>query len=222
MVSTIIIILIAVFFVVLGFCRGAARTLLNLAAMIASLALSNFLASFIAQWTYDAFIKQTVLNNLERYISEHGVEFAAQNSFSALPAGLRNIISGFAGLFGASSQDLQGRLTGKTAGELARTMEQPVNEMTVFFLSALISIVLFFLLWIIFKLLISKALVVFKIPVIKQINMFLGGIIGLVEAAVFLLFAVNLLYIVIACTNPSVLDNPSLFGGLFDMLLIIK
>ncbi len=222
MVSTIIILIITVVFVVMGFRRGVARTLLNFAAMIADSILSHFLASLIAQGVYDAFIKQTVMNNLERFVAEQGVDYAVKNSFNALPDGLRSIISGFVGLFGASSQDIQGRITGETTGSIVRALEQPVNEMTVFLLSAIITVLLFILFWILFKAIIRKALIVFRIPVIKQVNMLLGGVLGLLEAAVFLLFAVNLLYVLIACTNPSVLDNSALFGGLFNWLLIIK
>lgn len=224
MISSIVIIVLILIFVVLGFARGAARTLLNLAAMAASAVISHFLGSYLAQAAYDTFLKNNIIAHLQSNASEYGVEYTANNSVSALPSGVQNLLNGFMGLFGISSDDLQGRLvvSANTPSEIARAVEEPVGNLTVFILSTLFSCLIFILLWIVFKLLIRKALCVFRIPVVRQLDMVLGGFLGLLEGLIFVFFAANILYVAVSCANPSIAENTTLFGGLFNALLIFK
>ena len=74
MISTVIIIFIVVLFVVIGVSRGAARTLLSFAAMIACSALAHFLSAPAAQALYDNFIRARVLEQLESTILLHGYQ----------------------------------------------------------------------------------------------------------------------------------------------------
>ncbi len=223
MLSTIIIIITVVLFVLLGVRRGAAKTLLCFVAMTANAVISHYLGSIAAQWVYDSFIKSSVLSNLEQGIAENGVTVTAQNSLGALPDSMYRLFRFFGGMFGVAPEDMQGRLV-VSAGDteaMARTLEKPIGELTVFLLSVVISLVIFFLLWIVFKLLIRAALHVFELPVIRQVNHVLGGVFGLLEGVVLVCFLSNILYLLLSCVNPSAL-NSSLFGGLFYALLIFK
>lgn len=223
MLSTIIIICIVVLFVLLGIRRGAAKTLLHFAAMLANAFISHFLGGLAAQWVYDSFIKSSVLAGLERSIAENGVTAAAQNSLSALPDNVYRLFRTFGGMFGVAPEDLQGRLvlSGSETEAMARTLEKPVGELTVFLLTVVCSLVLFFLLWIVFKLLIRATLHVFELPVVRQVNHLLGGVFGLLEGAVLVCFLANILYLLLSCLNPTALDS-SVFGGLFSALVIFK
>lgn len=224
MISTLIIILIVVLFLILGIRRGAAATLLNFAAMIANAIVSHFLGAALAQAMYDAFFKARVIESLETTISQKGAEFAAQNSMQALPGGIRGILEFFARIFGVTAQDLQGRLmlSSNQTEAIARTIEKPLQELAVFFLSILLSVVIFALLWIILKLLIRVALRVFRLPVIRQIDMVLGIVFGLLEGLVFACIIANVVYLLLSFTNPVVLDSGTLFGSFFRALVIFQ
>ena len=104
MISAIVIILLILLFIILGVHRGAARTLLNFAAMIAATAISHFLSSVIAQAVYDAFFHKTVLESLQTTIAQNGEEFAAKTSLQALPDGFERMLEGLSKLFGVSPE----------------------------------------------------------------------------------------------------------------------
>ena len=78
------------------------------------------------------------------------------------------------------------------------------------------------MLWFVFRMLIRLVLPVFNLPLVRQVNKVLGGVLGALEGAVFVCFLANVFYLLVSCTNPVMLDNGSLFGGLFDALLIMK
>ena len=224
MISTVIIIFIVVLFVVIGVSRGAARTLLSFAAMIACSALAHFLSAPAAQALYDNFIRARVLEQLESTIAAKGAEYAAQNSLQALPQPLSGTIGFFTRLFGVNLEDLQGRLmlSGDQTESIDRSIEKQLGELAVFFLTVICSAVLFFVLWFVFRMLIRLVLPVFNLPLVRQVNKVLGGVLGALEGAVFVCFLANVFYLLVSCTNPVMLDNGSLFGGLFDALLIMK
>lgn len=224
MISTIIIILLLLLFIVLGVHRGAAKTILSFAAMIAASMLSHYFSSLLAQAVYDSFIKAQVIQKLETTVAQQGVDYAVQNSMQALPAPLAALVRFFTGLFGTSPEAMQGRmvLPGDQTGEIARSIEKPLGEMAVLMLSAVFSIVLFLLLWLILRLIINQVARVFNLPVIRQIDAVLGGVFGALEGIVMVFFLANLLYLLLSIINPVALDNRTLFGGLFNALLIFK
>ena len=224
MIADIIIILIAVLFLFLGIRRGAAKTLLNLAAVGASAVLSHFLASRIAEAVYNGFFRETVLSNLENAITQKGEQFAAQNSIDALPDQLKGITGFFTGIFGVKPEDLQGRLvpSSDVTGEIARAIEEPLAQLCTCVLTVLFTIIFFIVLMIVFKLLIRLALGFFEIPVIRQVNKILGGVLGAVEGVIFVVFLVNIFYIIMSYANPLLLENKSVFGSVFNALAIFK
>lgn len=224
MVSTVLIILIFALFVFLGVRRGAARTLLNLAAMIVSSFLAQWLASVFARMIYDSFIRSSVTGNIERFIAENGEQYTARHSMDALPDGVRGLVGFFTGLFGAKPEDLQGRLVSSTAegGQVVSAIEKPLGDVTVCVISVLLMIALFFVCFCLLKLLNSFVLGFFEIPVIKQVNQILGGVLGALEGTVFILASANILYLLISYLNPVLIDNEVVFGNLFNSLILFR
>ena len=220
MISTVLIISIIIVFIIIGVWRGAARTLLNFAALVANTIISNFLSGLIARAVYDAFIKAKVVSNLEGMISGSGEQFAANNSIQALPSGAKNMIGFFTGIFGVTPEQLQGRLvpSSELTRGVAQSIEKPVGELTVSVLSVLLMIVIFVVLAIMFKFLIRHTLRIFELPVIRQVNKLLGGVFGLLEGIVLAFVLVNILYVLLSFINPSLLDNAAFAGGLFNAL----
>lgn len=224
MISTVIIVLIILLLLLLGAKRGAARTILHFAAVTASALLSHFLGGMAAKGIYDAFIKNRVISNIEQSIASHGTEYAVNNSFDALPDGLRGLIQLLGKPFGVTAGSLQGRvvLPGGQTDALARTIEAPLGELTVFLLSVLCSAAAFVLLLLLFRPLIRLALHVFELPLLHGVNHLLGAVFGVLEGIVLVCFLANALYVLLGCTNPAALDNSALFGRLFYALLLFN
>lgn len=224
MVSDIIIIVVFALFTILGIRRGAAKTLLNFAALIANSFISRFLAAGIAQAVYNNLIKENVIGNIENLITQNGAQYAVEHSLDALPGWVMKLVGVTTGTFGVTPEQLQGRLapSAEQSRQLAQTIEQPVSELAITVLSFLLMIVIFIVLMIVFKLLIKMALRVFEIPFIRQANMALGGVLGVLEAIVFIWLVVNTLYVVISYANPNLTDNGTLFGSLFHMMCFLK
>lgn len=223
MISGIIIILLVALFVFIGVRRGAAVTLLNLAALAAAAIVAWLLAGVIARAIYDGAIKSSVTEKIESFITQGGEGYAVENSLQALPDSIRGILGFCLGFFGLGLQDMQQRLTlseGQTT-EIVNTIEKPLGELAVFAISILLTIVLFIVLLIIFKLLARLALRAFRLPLIRQADMALGGVLGLLEGIVLVIFLSNLVYLYVSNTNPASLNNSGVFGGLFNALVFI-
>lgn len=219
-------IIIAVFalFILLGIWRGAAKTLLNFAAITANSFISHYLAAGIAQAVYNNLLKESVLGNIQNLITQHGAQYAVEHSLGALPDWVLKMVGATTGAFGVTPDQLQGRLalSAEQSRQLAQTIEKPIGELSVTVLSFLLMIVIFIVLMIVFKLLIKMVLGVFRIPVIRQVNMALGGVLGILEAFVLICLIVNTLYVMISYTNPNLTDNSTLFGVLFNMMCFLK
>ena len=225
MISDIIIIALFVLFVFIGIRRGAARTVLNLAAAVVCAFLSNYISSGIAGAIYNSFIKQTVITNIESFINQNGAQYAMEHSFYALPDGIRGLVSAAVGMFGVTPEQLQGRLAASSSDvshQLAQSLEKPVGALAQMVLSVLISAVIFILLMIVFKLIIRVILRVFEIPVVREINMALGGITGALEGIVIILVIVNTLYAIMSYANPNLINNTAVFGSIYNFLCFLK
>lgn len=224
MISNFLIPAVILLFVLLGIWRGAAKTLLNLAALAVSSVIAHLLSSAIAEAVYNHFIRQTVISNLEGCITQQGEQFAAQNSVQALPEGMQSLLGSFTGLFGVSPEQVQGRLVPSTqqTSQLAQAIEKPLGDLCVCVLTVLLSFVLFFIFMIVFKLVIRFVLGFFRLPFIRQVNKILGGVLGVVEGLLFAFVLVNVIYVVLSYTNPLLLENSGIFGGVFHALTIFK
>lgn len=224
MVSTVVIIFIIVLFTILGVRRGAARTLLNLAAAVIATMISNVLANVTAQAVYTAFIRPEVLRSIEGTIAKSGEQFAAHNSLQSLPDGFEGLVTAMARLVGATPEQLQGSLalSPGTTQQAALAIEKPVGELATLALALLISFVYFIIILMLLKLLMRPLLRVFEVPVVRRVNSVIGGILGFVEGVVLSFAATNLVYLFMSYANPAPLQNSGLFGGLFNALVIFR
>ncbi|HCA05398.1 MAG TPA: hypothetical protein DEO32_05830 [Ruminococcaceae bacterium] len=223
MISDIIIIFLIVFFAFLGYRRGLARTLLNFAAMLASSMLASFVSDGLAQLIYDAFFKQSVISSIQNTINTKGVETAVNTSVRCAPDWVQSILGGFMKTLGMSLDDVQRSLTITNDQSLtvAQNLEKPVGELTVGVISIVLTGIVFVLLFMLFKLLIRKIIRVFDIPVVGLVNHLLGTVTGLAEGLVFVVFAVNIIYVVVAGASPGAL-NSNAFGPVFNALCFFK
>lgn len=224
MISDILIILSIALFVFLGYRRGLARTLLNLAALVAAAVIGNAASQPIAQGIYDTFIKQGVIDNLQTTIVNQGAETAISTSLDSAPSWINGILGGLLQIFGLTTDDFQRtlQLSNDTSLTLAQNLEKPVGTVTVSILSLIMYALIFTVLMVIFKLIIRKVAAIFDIPVVAPVNRVLGGILGLVEGAVLVIVAVNLIYVLTVTVNPGVFKSTAVFGPVFQFLCFFK
>ncbi len=223
MIADLVIITAIVLFIIIGIKRGIAKTLLNLAGLVLTVISANYLSSFLAQFTYDTFIKQSVITNLEQIISENGIQYAIQNCFDAVPGWISGLLSAILSLFGT---DLNGfekhmNISYNASLSVAQSVEKSVSAVVIEVFGILLAIILFIVIFILVKKLIKLALKAFKIPVIKQINMLLGGVLGAVEGMIFVWLAVNIFFAVMAFTNPTLIESDYVTGNLFRFFCIV-
>lgn len=216
MLSNIIIIVIIAVFMLIGIKRGIAKTLLNVAGVIAAVMLSDFIATFLSDWIYDTFLRQNIINNLTEMIQNNSVTYAAENSVDALPAWIKGIVEFLTGLFGGTTSSIVDGVTfSNDLSSVAAAIEKPLGAAVTAILSVILLIILFIIIFIFIKMLIRFALKFFKIPVIRQINQFFGGVLGVCEGIIFVFVAINIFYAIMSYTNPAILSLSYVTGDLF-------
>lgn len=217
MITDIIIVAVIVLFALIGVKRGIAKTILNLAGLVLTAISAYYLSSFLSQFIYDSFLKQTVITNIQQIIEQNGIDYALNNCLEAVPQWINGILSFFAGIFGVSLDEFESQLIipSDISSSTSQVVESAVAPVVTSVLSIIFVIVLFIIIFIIVKKLIRLALGVFNIPVIKQINQLLGGIFGLAEGLLVVFIAVNIFDIVTGYTNPALLSNELFCGAIF-------
>lgn len=216
MLSNIIIIAVITVFMLIGIKRGIAKTLLNVAGVIATVMLSDFIATFLSDWIYEAFLRQNIINNLTEMIQNNNVTYAVENCVDAVPAWIRGILVFLTNLFGSSQSNMVGSITlSNDLSSVVTAIEKPLGAAVTAILGIILLIVLFIIIFIFVKMLIRFALRFFKIPVIRQINQFFGGILGVCEGIIFVFLAINIFYAIMSYTNPAILNNSFVTGDLF-------
>lgn len=217
MITDIIIVAVIVLFALIGVKRGIAKTILNLAGLVLTAISAYYLSSFLSQFIYDSFLKQTVITNIQQIIEQNGIDYALNNCLEAVPQWINGILSFFAGIFGVSLDEFESQLIipSDISSSTSQVVESAVAPVVTSVLSIIFVIVLFVIIFIIVKKLIRLASGVFNIPVIKQINQLLGGIFGLAEGLLVVFIAVNIFDIVTGYTNPALLSNELFSGAIF-------
>ncbi len=223
MVADIIIIAVFALLFLIDFKRGMAITILNVAGVALTGFLAYHISNFLASWVYTAFVQQTLTTNLQRMIDTQGINSAIANSFSALPSWVMGMLGFFLSIFGLDSSiytnDFQ--VSSSAATTVSTSVENLIQPIITGMFRLVIGAVISIIIFIIIKILVNKLARVFRIPVVKQINQFLGGVLGLAEAAILVFFAVNIYSGVLEFSNPEMLNNPMISGAVFKFFSVV-
>lgn len=222
MIADIIIIAIFALLFMIDFKRGIAITILNIAGVALTGFLAYHISAFLASWVYTAFVQQTLITNLQQMIDTQGINAAITNSFSALPDWAMGMMGFFLSLFGtdASIYTNDFQIPNQTATTVSVSVEQLIQPIITGFFQMVIGAVISIIVFILIKLLVNKLAKVFKIPVVKHVNQLLGGVFGLVEAAILVFFAVNIYSGVLELSNPEMLNSPMISGAVFKFFSV--
>lgn len=216
MLADIIIVAIIVLFIIIGVRRGIARTILGIVGLFVTYAAANGLSNWLAQVIYNSFLEETVIENVNNYMSSYGLEYLFENSFSALPDWIRWLVS----IFGGSSDNVS-KYVLQTAGyaqsNATDMITQTLETMTVSAMRIVLMIVLFIVEYIIVRKLIRFVLKLFKVPVLKQVNGFFGGVLGALNGVLCVWILVNVLCVIAQITANDITSSELINGHLFRL-----
>ncbi len=214
MLADIIIVAIIILFIVIGVKHGIARTILGIIGLFVAYAVANGLSDWLSQVIYNSFIEETVIENVNNYMSSYGLDYLIDNSLSVLPEWIRWLVS----LFGGGSETVTRYVSQTddfTSSNASSVISGTLETMTVSAMQIVLMIVLFIVLYILIKKLIRLVLKVFKAPVLKQVNGFFGGVLGAVNGVLCVWIAVNLICIIAQITANDITSNELINGSLF-------
>lgn len=222
MIADAIIVAVFVLFVIIGVKRGIAVTFLNIVALVVTAVSAYYLSQMLSQLIYDSFVKQTVIINLEQTIKQSGAQNAVNNCFNSLPKWVMVPITEIMSLFGVNSQSIAKTftITQGTVESTANSVERLLAPVVTGVFEFILIIILFILILIIAKKINKHLLKLFNIPVIRQLNNFLGGVLGAAEGIIFIWIGVNVFYAVMYFSNPAVVSDNMFCGALFKFFCI--
>ena len=223
MVADIIIIAVFALLFLIDFKRGIAITILNVAGVALTGFLAYHISNFLASWVYTAFVQQTLTTNLQQMIDTQGINSAIANSFSALPNWVMGMLGFFLSIFGLDSSIYTNdfKVPSSAATTVSTSVENLIQPIITGMFRLVIGAVISIIIFIIIKILVNKLARVFRIPVVKQITQFLGGVLGLAEAAILVFFVVNIYSGVLQFSNPEMLNNPMISGAVFKFFSVV-
>lgn len=223
LVTDIIIIVIFFLLFLLGLKRGIAVTILNIAGIAVVGFLAYGLGGMLSSWIYSSFIQQSLINNIQNTVNAQGIDAAISGSFAALPDWVRGIVNLPFALFGGDASVLTQdfNIASNAVNSAATSIEQLVQPFVVSILKLMIGTLFTIVLFIPVKIIINRLAKLFRVPVVKQINQFLGGVLGLAESAVFVFFAVNIYSGFLYFANPDMLANPMISGAIFKFFSVL-
>lgn len=178
---------IAVFLicVIVGYVRGAAKSLVSLVGFFASFLFAVFLGDFITDLLYDNYISTAIIESIRDTLTTQ-----SNTTTVNLPpfASFALMLTGY---------DYESALL--TAVEnapttIATTFESMIKPVIVSVLSFIFTAIIFILIFIVFKIIVRKILMfAFDLPVISTINKVLGALCGVINAVLILSFVAFLL-----------------------------
>lgn len=192
------IILIAVFAFIVAFAvkKGFAKIALNLAATVLSYITAYIFGKPAAELLYDkavrAIIEKALAERIEKS-SAGDILTQTKGIIEALPEGLMKLAEkiGFnatAAVESISNTDVSAK------GISAAVTESVLKPMIVVLLTVLCSIIIFILASIIFGFLAKLINKVFKMPLVKNVNRFLGGVVGIIQGVIILFVICSAFY----------------------------
>lgn len=224
MVIDILIAALIFLFAFIGMKRGIAKSLLNIAGLIVTAISAYYVSSFLSQLIYDSFIKQSVITNIQHIIQQNGFDYAVSNSLNALPGWINGIIAFLSSIFGVSFSQFQSQLTvpKNFTVSTSQVIESVLQPIVTSILGIILISVLFIVFFILIKKLVKLASRPFEFPVVKQINHFLGFILGMAEGALIVFVTVNIFFTAAKFSNPELINNPVFNGVVFNFFCIFR
>ena len=199
MIFDIILIAIFIILIIINVCRGFARSLASIIAVVVSYFSAAALGGVIANYIYITLIQPAVTKAVNDSIVNVSTQ-TADGVVSSLPTWLT-------GLMNISADDFANLLKqpiSDASGTIADAVNSAVKPVATGIITAMATVILFLLFVIILRKLITKPLVrLFRFPVLNFVNRFLGAVIGFVDAFLLVSMLAYLTKLIIVNANPQ-------------------
>ncbi len=195
MLYDVLLIAIIIASVIIGYKKGAAKTILSAAAILVSAVVALFLSRILSQFIYDAFFREALESKISTTLENSivgGVADAAVNVVSAIPGVIVGAMS-FFGLSESSFENYCEFAVSEQGTAAAENIADKLSPVVVGLISIVLAVVFFVVLSFILRLLIKPVQKIFKLPLIRTPNSLLGGVLGLVKGTVTVLLIAVLL-----------------------------
>lgn len=211
------ILVLLIIFVVSSYKAGIVRSLLRLIGSIVAIVLSAYMASIIAQFVYDQFIRSSILDQVRIFINEY-----VTNDISSKPVNSLNGMSEFilrSLMFYGYDEYTIKEIINDTTLNAANEITNMISPMIINSIRTVVMIILFILFNTIIRFLIRSLGAVCRLPIIKQVDSILGAILG----AINFLIIVMIIMLLIRIFVPMMKDEPKIFSSItIDSTYIFK
>lgn len=210
----------------IGIKRGLIASVLNLVAYGTSFLIAKFQSRAAAEWIYNIYFKERLVNNITSQINE--IFSGSLDVLTNLPS--KNMIETIKQMADSLPYFISSNLniTNDMAASLPLTSISEFSEAFVnvivyppllIILTRLMFVVIFLLALLLFKIVIKATKILKKIPILGKADKYGGAIFGLASAALFVLLAAKLTVILINFngTNdffgltPTIINSTKLF-----------
>ncbi len=185
MILDLIILAITVILVIIGVVRGIARTLLNVLSVAASAVCSYLGAGLLSNLIYTSIISPEITKNVTNSMADTSASAATiiQEAIDALPEFVVNTLKMLGIVLDNVTKSAVSAVNG-SASNVTSAVDLALKPVITSVLSVILMALLFIIFLFIFKKISNRAERLFHIPVVGALNGFLGGILGLIEAAI--------------------------------------
>ena len=187
-----IMLIIILLFTIIGFCRGAIKTILSVIGGVLSYFISVALGNRLAQPIYDIFFKEAIGEEISTRVAkllEENNGNIGDSMIDSLPDSLQMFVSD------TNIVDALNNVVGETTEQVVTSATEIIQQVVEPLVISLISICAIFILFIALNALVNAVLFladfVDKIPVIGKANRIAGAIIGLVAGLVLTIATVS-------------------------------
>lgn len=200
MIYDIVSLIVIVVFAIIGAKKGAAKVFFNLLSYVAAFVASVLLSHFLAEIVYNAFLKQTITDNITSVINDASVTTASEKAaefLSTLPAFFANAFS----YFGTSADSFTAMFTDSAVSGIEAVVMTPI----VGIISLILFIILFAVLLFVFKKLFGAIAKLFRLPLINVADTIVGLVFGILEGILAVYIMAFLIRLIIPLTGGDVL-----------------
>lgn len=200
--------------------KGMVRTLISFLGYVVAAAVAKLATPVLAEKLYELVVRDAlrlvVMNRLEG-IATQGGELAS-GLLDAIPQGLRRLIP-------VDALDTVEKAAGSDAGQLVgEIIDAALRDPVISILGGLLFLLVFTLVLLVVRQVSRLFTGMYRIPLIGTVNTLLGGLVGVVEAALVLFLSALVLHLLITFTgggyfwlNEKIMDDSYICRVFFRM-----
>ena len=196
MIYDIIAVAIFIIFLIWGVYRGAAKSLVGLGITFVSYTGATFLGKLISSWVFQYILKPTIHDTVVTTVSDFSHD-TLNDALSKFDLGSFDILGLQDSLKGLVADRMESPIE-EISANAGVTAENVMEPIIIGIMSFFITIFVFILIYVLLsKLLMPLIMKVFHLPVIRQVDMVLGGVVGVIEALLVVCMLAYLLKLLI-------------------------